>query len=506
MVLGRLFRGKDASGAPVSSPRGTLEPGTLVDGRYRLEAMIGAGGMGYVVVAHHLTLGRRVAIKFIRPEWGIPEEDAAREIQRFEREARAAAMLRGEHVARVIDVGQWEGIPFIVLEYLEGEDLSKRLRKEGPLSPQKAAAFVMQACEGMAEAHAMGIVHRDLKPSNLFISKGIDDEPVVKILDFGVAKLTPPGLEYSESFTSTSSLLGSPHYMSPEQLQDAKNVGPLTDVWSLGVILYEAVAGRKPFEGDGLPALMFNIVDCMVDPLEKWVPDLPAAYGEAVRACLRLKGERLESVVALARMLQPVVGAHSLERMSRIEAISVKALSTSAGYSKGLVPREGSLSIPSKCGDSATLESWQKAAVVPEGMKRLSQGVGILVLGLAVGLVGLLGAYRLLGDQDRAVSASMGIPKGLGGRPPALESVQPLSTGANSTTPEAVADRNPALDPASSSEGPVDPPNSEGPPSPTSSASSRGASSVPPNPPTTSGRPPETRKRRTTDALPSSRK
>src|SRR6202142_723116 len=191
--------------------------GEILDGKYRVERVLGVGGMGVVVAATHVQLQTRVALKFLLPEvLGHPQV-----VQRFSREARAAVQIQSEHVARVTDVGTLPtGSPYMVMEYLEGEDLSETVAKGGAIPVARAVSYVLQACEAIAEAHALGIVHRDLKPANLFVIRSKDGAYSVKVLDFGISKSTAPGRAGSD-MTRTSAMMGSPLYMSPEQLRSS---------------------------------------------------------------------------------------------------------------------------------------------------------------------------------------------------------------------------------------------------------------------------------------------
>jgi eukaryotic-like serine/threonine-protein kinase len=229
-----------------------LGPGTIVAEKYRLERVLGRGGMGMVIEAKHVRLGTRVALKFLhRSILGnetVPE--------RFLREARATAALRSEHVCRVFDVGEFDGTPYLVMELLEGTDLEKVLRREVRLPPQLACNYLIQACAGVSEAHAAQIVHRDLKPGNLFLVNRPDGGQLLKVLDFGIAKAPQ---ETELGLTGTNAILGSPAYMSLEQLRSSRLVDTRSDIWSLGVILYELVAGRRPFNGEGIADLALRI-------------------------------------------------------------------------------------------------------------------------------------------------------------------------------------------------------------------------------------------------------
>jgi eukaryotic-like serine/threonine-protein kinase len=300
--------------------------GELVAGKYRIERIIGQGGMGVVVAAMHEQLGQRVAIKMLLQE----AKASPNAIARFMREARAAASIRGEHVARVLDVGELDGgAPYIVMEYLEGRDLSETLSKDGPLPVEEAVAFVLQACEAIAEAHAAGIIHRDLKPSNLFVTAGPDGTPLVKVLDFGISKalLTSGSGSGSENkLTTTSSFVGSPVYSPPEQLVQSSDVDARADIWSIGTILFEALAGRAPFVGDSVMHVASRIFNEAPTPLSELRPDLPPELSAVVMRCLRKRREeRYSDVSELALALAPFAPGHSVsaERIARIVAASL---------------------------------------------------------------------------------------------------------------------------------------------------------------------------------------
>jgi serine/threonine-protein kinase len=296
--------------------------GELVAGKYRVERVVGHGGMGVVVAAMHEALGQRVAIKMLLPE----AKASPNALVRFTREARAAAAIRGEHVARVLDVGELEGgAPYIVMEFLEGHDLAETIAARGTLPTEDAVAFVLQACEAIAEAHAAGIVHRDLKPSNLFVTTRPDGTSIVKVLDFGISKALlsagGPG-----TLTTTSSFVGSPVYSPPEQLVRAHDVDGRADIWSLGTILFEALAGRPPFVGDSVMHVASRIFNDAPTPLAELRPDLPPELREVVMRCLRkLPADRYADVSEFAQALAPFAPSHSVsaERIARIVASSL---------------------------------------------------------------------------------------------------------------------------------------------------------------------------------------
>jgi serine/threonine protein kinase len=256
--------------------------------------------LGVVLQAFHLHFVARVAIKFHHKGLGANVEALAR----FEREARAAFKIKSEHVARVIDVGKLDdGMPFIVMEFLEGIDLADLLARDTRLPLDGAINFIMQTAEAVAEAHTLGIVHRDLKPENLFLTQRSDGSPCIKVLDFGLSKVQPTeGTRTRErTLTATTQPMGTPQYMSPEQWMSAKDVGPATDIWSLGVILYELVTGRQPFYQKQLAQLCTMVLQVEPEPMDKHVADVPVALQQLVMRCLMKKPEeRYPHIAALA--------------------------------------------------------------------------------------------------------------------------------------------------------------------------------------------------------------
>ncbi|HSO40823.1 MAG TPA: serine/threonine-protein kinase, partial [Labilithrix sp.] len=232
--------------ADANSPPPGLAPGQTIAGKFRVERVVGAGGMGIVVEAVNIHLDQRVALKFLRQD----VERSPAVVARFEREVRSAVKLRSEHVARVSDVGTHPVYgPFMVMELLEGSTLAELLLANGPLPHHRAAEYVIHACEGLAEAHVRGIVHQDVKPANLFLVQGSNGRPLLKVLDFGISKATlsdPRSIDTATTGRSGSNM-GTPHYLSPEQLRAAKDVDLRADVWALGCVLFELVTGTKAF-------------------------------------------------------------------------------------------------------------------------------------------------------------------------------------------------------------------------------------------------------------------
>jgi serine/threonine protein kinase len=291
--------------ASVPSPDMGIAPGDIIAEKYRVERILGQGGMGIVVLAVHVHLDERVAIKLLRPE-GADRSEVA---ERFMREAKAAVKIKSQHVAKVIDVGaQPDGRPYMVMEYLEGCDLGEELDRNGPFSEAMAVDFLLQACDALAEAHKRGIVHRDLKPSNLFLCKS-RTPPIIKLLDFGVSKIKDNGLlpNAAPSLTAEAALLGTPYYMSPEQIRSAKDVDERADVWALGVILFELISGRVPFEGTSATGVLAAICGDKPKQLSEVCPKVSPEVSEIVGACLvKNPDERMPNVRELVRALAAV--------------------------------------------------------------------------------------------------------------------------------------------------------------------------------------------------------
>lgn len=262
--------------------------------------------MGVVVAARHLDLGELFAIKLMLPE-SLTEQDA---IPRFLREARAAARLKNEHVARVQDVGRLEdGTPYMVMEYLSGKDLKQVVRERGPLPIREAVTYVCQACEAIAEAHALSIVHRDLKPANLFLTQRPDGTPCVKVLDFGISKELDPSQKVDANLTKTGMVMGSPIYMSPEQMASIRDTDARGDIWSLGVILFQLLTGTVPFMADTLVELVTRVVTKPPPRPSNLRPDLPLALEAIILKCLQKQREqRFQSVRELMAALQRFLG------------------------------------------------------------------------------------------------------------------------------------------------------------------------------------------------------
>ena len=291
-----------------------VEIGTVFLNKYRVDAIIGHGGMGVVAECTHLALGERVAIKMLRKDVLLDAEA----VERFQREAQAAAKLKSEYVARVSDVGTFEGnIPYMVMEFLEGHDLGQLLEQRGVLPMPWATELIMQTAEALAEAHSLGIVHRDVKPTNLFVTWRPDGSALIKVLDFGISK-SPMGTDMQ--LTQTQSLLGTPAYMSPEQMRSARLVDWRSDIWSLGSVLYELLEGRRPFEADSFSEMCVKVA---VDAPAPMV-NTPIELQPVILKCLaKSPDQRFATMAELGHALVPFVqdqhqAQRLVERMTRV--------------------------------------------------------------------------------------------------------------------------------------------------------------------------------------------
>ncbi len=274
------------------------EPGDIVAGKYELVRQIGQGGMAVVYEAMHLRLHQRLAIKVLRPDI----QDLQQVLARFEREARATAQLRSVHTARVVDVDTLaDGLPYIVMEYLEGVDLDAALQASGPMPVEQAVDIAMQVADAMAEAHSLGTVHRDLKPANLFVCH-IGNRPVIKVLDFGISKSSDEG---DSRITHPNAYFGTPCYAAPEQLRAATDADARSDVWSLGIILFELLTGRTPFVGSPTAVVAKVMTDPIPWPLELR-PDLSRDLARVVLQALeRDPAKRFQSMREFGDALEP---------------------------------------------------------------------------------------------------------------------------------------------------------------------------------------------------------
>jgi serine/threonine protein kinase len=365
--------------------------GIILAGKYRVERVLGAGGMGIVVAAHHLQLDQPVAIKMLLPSM-LKHREA---VERFSREARAAVKIKSEHVARVSDVGTLEtGAPYMVMEYLDGEDLGRWVADHGALEISQAVEFVLQAAEAIAEAHALGIVHRDIKPSNLFCVRRADGLLSVKVLDFGISKLANAPSDLG--MTKTQTVMGSPHYMAPEQVLSAKNADAQSDIWSLGAVLFELLAGHVPFEAETFPELVLKVSGTDAPSIDRLRDDVPAELALVVgRMLQRDRDLRYRNLAEVAVDLVPFGPERRAEASAEriIRVLEAGALSVgSDGLPSGLptLPvgsRRPFLTATTKVGPMTPAANRTVAAfthTADETKARSRRGLGVIALGVAL--------------------------------------------------------------------------------------------------------------------------
>jgi eukaryotic-like serine/threonine-protein kinase len=291
-------------------------PDSVLGSKYRLVRRIAGGGMGSVWLARHLSLDAEVAVKLMSPLIA----DTPTALSRFEREAKASAQLKSKHIVKVQDYGVEDGTPFMVMELLEGEDLGQRLTRVGKMSLAELSPIFTEICKGLKVAHEAGIVHRDLKPSNVFLAREAEDE-IVKLCDFGVARETKT--QIVEEKTSSGVVVGSPHHMSPEQAQAGK-IDHRSDLWALGVLVYRALTGNKPFDGEALATVMLAVVTKDAPPATGVVPELPADIDKFFARALSREVElRFQSAQAMAEALRAIANgkdASELLALPKVEA------------------------------------------------------------------------------------------------------------------------------------------------------------------------------------------
>ncbi len=400
-----------------SSEIAPVQEGEILDGKYRVDRVLGVGGMGIVVAATHVALNQRVAIKFLLPA----AVGNAQIIERFAREARAAVQIQSQHVARVIDIGTLPtGSPYMVMEFLEGTDLAEAVEKGGAMPVTRAVSYVLQACEALAEAHALGIVHRDLKPANLFLARRAGRDSIVKVLDFGISKMNEKG---PSGLTQTSAVMGSPYYMAPEQMMSSKDVDARADIWALGIILYELLAGAPPFAADTKAEIEFMVTQRDAPPLGTKREDVPPGLAEVVARCmLREPAQRYANVAKLAAALAPFGPPRSdisVERISRVLGASVPPSGAEAEALHRM---------------QATASTWANSQA---GMRRpskaslfiaLAAGACVLVLGTGI-------LWRALRPRDTAPVTAPSVASALPSSPLPNSSTAPEPSVASALAP-----------------------------------------------------------------------
>jgi hypothetical protein len=416
-----------------------VQPGEILAQKYRVDRVLGVGGMGVVVAATHISLDQRVALKFMLAQaFQRPEA-----LSRFHREARIAVKLRSEHVARVTDTGTLEnGAPYIVMEYLEGADLGAQLAQNGPMPVGFAAECIVQACDAVGEAHSHGVIHRDLKPANLFLTQRPDGSPLVKVLDFGISKASASA-EEGMAMTKTGAIMGSPLYMSPEQLRSLKTVDARTDVWALGVVLYELLSGVVPFNADSFGDLLLLVMTTPHRPLATFCPQIPPQVSMLVDACLaKDPAQRVQSVAQLAEALSPFCSATGVVIAQRVVALARRSGTTGD-------PRVITGVNALAAGNTGV--GWAGSGSAPVAPKRpwaLLAVAGLAIAGLAIAGV----AYGTRSHPD-AVAASPP-PSSVTPAPPSATPAEPPPAATAAPAPTVVATAAPEATPSASPHAP----------------------------------------------------
>jgi serine/threonine protein kinase len=442
-----------------------VAPGDVLLNKYCVERVLGRGGMGIVVAVRHIDLDELFAIKLMLPS----EMENAEAVERFLREARAAAKLKGEHVAKVQDVGRLpDGTPYMVLEHLTGSDLKQRIRKGGPIAVEDAVTYVLQACETLREAHGLGIIHRDIKPANIFLTKRPNGTPCVKVLDFGISKHTTGDV----GLTSTGTVGGSPLYMSPEQMRSAKHVDVRTDIWSIGVVLYEMLIGAPPFHADTVTAVAVRVLQDEPVPPSQLRPEIPEGLDAVVLRCLAKRPDgrfpSMDELIAALRsaaqapVLAPSVGEAVTMPLARGNLASIPdAMASAPALTSGPLPTS---TTTAGFAQSSALQSPPAGMPAPRKINGViamvvalaTLGLGLAVIALAWTHTGGNGAAEAPASSREATSNAAGpdptnttaIP---GQAPPLLPITVEPSGSAPAATASAAADpREPSAPPPAS--------------------------------------------------------
>jgi eukaryotic-like serine/threonine-protein kinase len=373
-------------------PEGLPAPGEVLASKYVVERVLGLGGMGAVLLARHVELDERVAIKMLLPS-ATPLSPTAEPVTRFIREARAAIKIRNEHVVRILDVGRLDdGRPYIVMEYLEGSDLARLVEDSGPLPVDDAIEYVVQACEAIAAAHAMGIVHRDLKPANIFLARTGDGRPCIKVLDFGISKISGSSPGASGGLTSTTTIMGTPCFMSPEQLRSTRDVDARADIWSMGAILHALLTGTPPYDGESNADVSAKIIRDLPTPVRQLRPEVPEDLEAIILRCLEKDpAARFPDVAELAQALAAVTVRDSVKSSAaRVMKGSFATAPTLASVPPAPLVASGPTRTASAWGETGRQDSGKS-----EGARSSRRLVGaIAAIALVAGLA-TLGLVRL---------------------------------------------------------------------------------------------------------------
>lgn len=439
-----------------AAERSPVKVGDFVAGKYKVVEILAAGGMGVVVAAEHVQLGQRYAVKFL-----LADAKHDQSVERFLREARAAARIESPRVCRVFDCGTLDdGSPYMVMEHLSGHDLGHELKARGRLPVPEVVDVLLMALEGIAEAHAVGIVHRDLKPSNLFLCQKPGRPREVKVLDFGISKVMATDESSEEDLTLTAAMLGSPRYMSPEQVQNAKHVDVRTDVWSLGVILYQLLDGRSPFAGTTMGETIGKVLLHVPPPIRETRGDVPPGLAQVIDRCLeRDRERRYANVGELALALAPFGTGAAQASIQRISALLSSGELSGAPGAPNIprAPSEGEITAllgPSpKGGEEPTVGTVGPVTQAAAAEFRPRRPTKLIVAGLvAMTGVAAVVAFALLQESPPTAPAATSAPVKL---EPAATAATPAPSAAPAPTPSATPAPSGAPAPSASAPAPA---------------------------------------------------
>ena len=413
-----------------------VAPGTIVAGKYEVGAQLGEGGMGVVVRALHLILQEPVAIKFLKAS--VAECSGA--VERFVREARAAAMVKNEHIVKVFDFGVHEGMPYLVMEFLEGRGVGDVVHADGPMSLPMAVDVVLQACDAMADAHARGIIHRDLKPNNLVLTRRSDGSPFVKVLDFGLATAPSDHEPDPVRLTKTDTISGSPAYMPPEQIRALRRTDARSDVWALGIILYEMLTGRLPFEGENATSMLAAISADAPRPATEGRPDLELVWPVIDRCLQKNPDERFQSVSDLASALAAFASAEGAVLGARARRRSQPDADSAAGTMPMLRPEGSARSLPGELVASDPTTGRRALSMVVSDSKLAPSRSRAVLLAIAVVAVAtgaaLFGTRWVGGAKGPSSQASPSLPTPQAPQPSPVPTMSDVSQVALQPAPE----------------------------------------------------------------------
>jgi serine/threonine-protein kinase len=424
-----------------------VQAGDILAGKYRVERVLGKGAMGVVVAARHVELGELRAIKFMLPTMF----DDVESVERFLREARAVCKLKSQHVVKVYDVGRLDnGAPYIVMEYLEGTDFKTLLQRRKMLPVNEAARYMLQILEAVGEAHSIGIIHRDLKPANLFLTTGVGGAPCVKVLDFGIAKIgSETGVLGEVQMTSTNVVMGTPLFMSPEQMMSTRDVDARSDIWSLGIILYCLVSRGFPFEAETTQAIIASVLRDQPRQPTQWNPELPLEMETIILRCLEKDlarrfqcADELASSLAAFLSQAPPLSRPSYHGPDATEQLSTQVYRPSvAGITASSSQPSSSAGAPSAARQTTTESNGGAQSDASWSQQRMANpgGRGLFLASAAVAVVVVLGILLFVQSGGSSAPAEQGRLAAELSPPSAPQGVPPLPEPVITPSPTAIA-------------------------------------------------------------------